>query len=336
MISIFRRLKMLLAACMICLCASDAALAVCNINGAGMTMAPGTANAGTFTFPTAPVAQPIAVTITGNYTTDGGGGTCTLALSFQRASFPPATMAIAGGGGATLPYTITQAAGGGNTLLFAGGTVSLANVVQSSFASAGPNRTAVAFTVNLTIWVRMLPGSPQAAGAYLDTLTAFVFNIASGQSVFSRAFTVTGTVAKVCTIGGLAQGPTDTATIPVSPAGNVGTGVINRTYTNVACNTPSNVQISSQNGAVRTTSVPPTGFTNQINYSSTATFSGATATLNTAANPAATGTESGTAISTSGGTPAGSLGVAITPQANAQRLLSGTYSDVMTITITPQ
>jgi len=314
------------------------ALAVCNINGAGMTLNPGTANAGTFTTPIAPVAQPVAVTITGTYSTNNTGGTCTLALSFQRGALP-ATMARTGGGAATLPYTITSAAGGGNTLLFAGANLTLAQVVTSAFASAGANITNRAFTVNLTIFIRMIPGSPQQAGAYTDNLTAFVFNLpngTSGSSVFSRAFTTTGTVAPVCSIGGIARPTADSATISVSSAGIVSTATINRSYANVACNTPSNVQIGSQNGAARNTTAAPPGFTNQINYASTATFSGATASLNTATNPAAAGAETGTAILTTGNTPAGSLAVAITPQANVQRLVAGTYSDVLTITITPQ
>ena len=104
----------------------------------------------------------------------------------------------------------------------------------------------------------------------------------------------------------------------------------------VACNTPSNVQITSQSGAVKNSGTPPSGFTNLINYAASATFSGATATLNTASTSTAIGPESGTAVSTTGATPSGTMTVSITPQANALRLLSGAYSDVMTITITPQ
>jgi hypothetical protein len=225
-------------ACMVL--TSTNAAAVCNINGAGMTMNPGTASTGTYTAPTAPTVQAIPITITGTYTTNSTAGTCTLALSFQRVTYPPATMANTGGGGGTLPYTITSAAGGGNTLLFTGTTVSLANVVQYSFASAGANLTNRAFTANLTIFVLMQPNSPQAAGGYSDNLTAWVFNLASGSSVFSRGFTVTGTVNKVCTIGGVARPAADSATIPVSAAGAVNTSVISRSYASVACNTPSN------------------------------------------------------------------------------------------------
>lgn len=316
---------------------SIAAQATCNINGAGMSMTPGTANAGTFTPPATPPSVSVAVTITGTYSTDAAGGTCTLALSFQRASYPPATMANSGGGGATLPYTISSGTGStGNILLFTGTSVSFANVLQYSFASAGINRTNVAFTANLTIFVNMQPGSPQAAGTYNDSLTAWIFNLASGSSVYSRAFTVSATVNKSCTIGGVAKGPNDSATIPISAAGAVNTATINRSYTSIVCNTPANVQASSQNGAVRSTATAPSGFTNQINYAATATFSGASATLNTATNPAAGGTESGAVASTTGATPTGTLAVAISPQANVQRLVAGTYADVLTITIVPQ
>jgi hypothetical protein len=296
---------------------------------------PGTASTGVFTPPTAPTAQAISITITGTYTTTAPAGTCQLALSFQRSSYPPATMANTGGGGATLPYVLRTAPGGGNVLLFSGSSVSLANVLVYSFAPSGPNQTRP-FTANLTIYALMQPNTPQAAGSYLDNLTAWVFNIASGFSVFSRAFTVTGLVNKVCTIGGVATPAVDTANIPVSTAGAVNTAPINRSYASVQCNTPSNVQITSLNGGVRNAGAPPSGFTNIINYSSSATFSGATATLNTASLPTAVGPEAGTAVSTTGATPSGTMTVTITPQANAQPLLSGNYNDIMRITITPQ
>ncbi len=107
-------------------------------------------------------------------------------------------------------------------------------------------------------------------------------------------------------------------------------------YASVQCNTSSNVQITSLNGGVRNAGAPPSGFTNMSNYSSTATFSGAAATLNTATLPTAVGPESGVAVSTTGATPSGTMTVTITPQANVQRLLSGNYTDIMRIEITPQ
>ncbi len=314
--------------------ACGTAHAVCNITSTGMSMSPGTANTGTYTFPNAPGPQVISVTITGRYSVSGGG-TCSLALSFQRSSYPPATMASTSGGGATLPYTIQSAAGGGNTLLFTGSSVSSANVLQYSFAPAVNNGNRQ-FTANLTVYASMLPNSPQVAGSYSDTLTAWVFNLASGSSVFSRAFTVTGTVSKVCTIGGVANPAADTATIPVSAAGAVNAAVISRTYANVACNTPSSLQLTSQSGGVRTAASPPSGFTNVIDYTSSATFSGATASLDTSVYPLAAGPEAGAPATITGTAPSGTLSLTISPHANTSRLMSGTYTDTLTITVMPQ
>ena len=335
--TLFARLMTL----MVLLCAmAKPASAVCNISATNLSFSPATANAGTYVPPNTPTSLAVAVTVGGQYSSDNQGGPCRIALSFNRVTYPPATMLIQGGGTATLPYTITSANGGGNTLLFTGTGTTIANVLIVTVATTAGTTTNVNFSSTFNVWFRMLPNTPQQAGSYLDVLSAWVFNVNAagngGNLLRQFAFTVTGTVARVCTIGGLAQGPTGSATIPVSAAGAVNTGVINRTFSNVACNAPSNVQVSSQNGAVRTATAPPTGFTNQINYSSTASFGGATANLNTATNPTATGQESGTAVSTTGSTPSGSLTVAITPQANAQRLLAGSYGDVLRVTITPQ
>ena len=321
------------------LAASGAALARCTINAAGLTITPLTGSTGTYTYPTAPTAQARTLTVSGTYNTNGSAGTCTVAISFNRASLP-ATMAISGGGGSTLPYTITSAAGGGNTLLYTGaGVPAAANRLAVSFASAGPNLTNRAFTTTLTAYALAQPGSPQAAGSYSDSLVLHVFNVRTGgtaTNLINPGFTLSGTVAKVCTIGGVATPAADSATIPITTAGAVNTAAINRSYASAACNTPSNLQLTSQSGAVKNTGAAPTGFTNLINYSASATFSGAGATLNTATIATATGAEAGTAVSTSGVTPSGTLSVTITPQANAKPLITGTYTDTLRITITPQ
>lgn len=325
-----------LASLICCVAASTDGWALCTINAANITVTPLTASTGSYTAPTAPSSQNVTITVAGTYNSTANNNTCTVGITFQRASYPPATMLVVGGGTATLPYTISTATGGGgSTLLFTGGSVSVANIAQTSFAGAN-NQTNRSFSVNFNIFFLMQPGTPQAAGSYSDSLTAWIIDIANLVAVTSRPFTVTGTVNKVCSIGGVARPAADSATIPVSVAGAVNTAVISRSYASVACNTPSNVQITSQNGAVRNSGTPPSGFTNLINYSSSATFSGATATLNTATTATATGAEAGAAVSTTGATPSGTMSVTITPQANALPLLAGSYSDVMTITITPQ
>lgn len=286
--------------------------------------------------PTPPTAQPVNLTITGTFISVAGG-TCTVAISFNRASLP-ASMAISGGGGATLPYTITSAAGGGNTLLYTGaGTPASANLLTFAF-TASPLGANQPFTANLTAYFLAQPGVLQVAGSYSDSLTVHIFDVsitAVATDLANRAFTVTGAVAGVCTIGGVAHPAADAATIPISAAGAVDTSPIARSYSNAACNTPSDLQLTSQNGAV-TTPASAAGFSNLINYSASASFSGANATLNTALIPTASGSESGTAVTTSGTTPTGSLSVTVTPQANSLPLISGTYLDTLRITITPQ
>ncbi len=313
---------------------AGAARATCNINSAGISVSPLSANTGTYTAPTTPPTVTVTFTISGTYTSNATPGTCDAAIFWQRATMPP-TMANTGGGGSTLPYTIQSAAG---TLIFLSSATTV-NVAEYRFTGAA-SVTNRAFSGTVTADFIMQPAVTQAGGSYSDSITLAILNVNiaanSGTVIASRGFTVTGTVAKSCTIGGVSNPTADTATIPVSAAGAVNTAVINKSYANVSCNTPSNVQLTSQNGAVKSSGAAGNGFTNMIDYAASATFSGATATLNTATNPAATGSETGAAVSTTGTQPAGTMSVAITPQANASKLLGGTYSDTLTITITPQ
>jgi hypothetical protein len=312
------------------------AYAVCAINALGLSVTPSSASTGTYTFPTAPTAQTISITVSGTYFSLLGG-TCTGSISFHRASLP-ASMAITGGGSATLPYTIQTAPTGGNTLLYTGGgTPGASNRLTFAFTATvlGAN---TAFTQNLTAYALAIPGTLQQAGSYSDSLTLDVFNeTVPGipTKLIGPAFTMNGTVAKVCTIGGVATPAADTATIPVS-SGVVNTAPINKSYANAACNTPSNLQLTSLNGAVKTSASVVSGYTNLIDYAAAATFSGANASLNTSTIATATGPESGTSSPTTGTTPSDTLLVTITPQTNALKLLAGTYQDTLRITITPQ
>ena len=319
---------------------SSAAHARCVINAAGLIITPVTASTGTYTPPTAPTAQSVTFALSGTYnSTTAANPICTVAISFNRAS-SPVTMARSGGG-ATLPYTIQSTAGGGNTLIYIGGaTPALTNLLTFSFNQAGLFLTNQPFNVSLTAFFLAQPGSPQLAGSYSDALALHIFNVRQGNNALtdlaSRAFTVTGTVAKSCTIAGVATPAADTASIPVSSAGVVNTAPISRSYVSVACNALSNLQVTSQSGAVKRTASAPGGFTNLINYTALASFSGASSTVNTATVAAATAAEAGTVGTTSTSTPSGTLAVTITPQTSVQRLVQGSYTDTLRVTITPQ
>jgi hypothetical protein len=321
-------------------CATTPASALCTIN-TNFTVTTLTFNTGTYTPPTAPSPQLLAMSVSGTYNSNGSSAQplCTVAMSFNRAS-APVTMARTGGG-ATMPYTIQSAPGAGNTLIFTGGgNPTSTQYVSASFNQAGTNLTNVNFTVVLNIYFLVSPNSPQRQGNYTDSLDLRFYNVAQASGTVTQVdagtFTVTGTVARACTIGGVATPGADTATIPVSTAGVVNTAVISRSYLTVVCNSLTNVQATSQSGAVKNAGTAPSGFTNLINYSAAATFGGATSNVNTSTIATATGAEAGTIATTASTTPSGTLAVTITPQTSVLGLVSGAYSDTLRITLTPQ
>lgn len=317
---------------------AEAAQASCTINAAGLTVTPTTANTGTHTPPTAPGSVAVTFTVAGTYNTTLTAGTCRVAISVYRATLP-ASMARSGGG-ATLTYVVTDTTGGaGNSILITGATVPTATQrVQVSFTAAGPSLINRAFSTTLTAYFMMQPTSPQRAGSYSDSVTLRVYNVNNAGTAalrLSQAFTVTGTVNLACTIGGTATPASDTATIPIIGTGTVDTTVIPKTYASIECNSTTNVLATSLSGGVKNATSAPSGFTNIIDYSVTATFSAASSTLNTATIPTATGAEAGTTGTTASATPTGSMTVSITPQAAASTLVGGTYTDTLRLTLTP-
>ena len=330
-----RRVAAAVAVLMSLACASWAhAACLPQASGSSVSVSPSPINTGTYTSPTAPSAVTLSLTVVMAYTTTGGGGTCSIYISFRRSTLP-ATMAQLAGGSATLPYEITTAAGSGNSLLYSTAPPpTTARDGGSVTVGAGTGVRTITFTG--ADFARMLPALAQAGGNYSDSITVDLYNASGNVLLVSQPLTVTATVTKTCTISGVAAPTPDNVTIPITATGAVNTANIDRNYT-TACNYPANVQLSSSNGGVRNAAAAPSGFARIINYNSTATFSGASATLNTATVAGATGTETGTASATSGsGTPSGSMLVRITPQANTQPLIAGSYSDTLRVTITPQ
>ena len=86
--------------------------------------------------------------------------------------------------------------------------------------------------------------------------------------------------------------------------------------------------------ASKTRPPPPAGFTNIIDYGATATWNGGSATINTAVPPTADTAELGTAVPVAAAS--GNLTVTITPLPNALPLVTGTYTDTLRVTLTPQ
>jgi hypothetical protein len=333
----FRKLLFVVSLAAACAGRTEQAQAVCAILSASVS--PLSLSTGTYSPPNAPSSQSLTITVNGTYLAALGdlAGGCAIAVAFNRPSLP-ASMALTSGGSASMPYALQSASSGGNSLLYTGsGLPAQSNSLLLNFPAS--TLSVASFSVSGTVWALAQPIDPQQAGSYLDGLTVRVFSstlagILQGQ-VSSQTFTVTGQVAKSCTIGGLFHPTADTATIPVTAAGQVVTAAINKSYANALCNTPSTLQLTSQNGGVTTASAV-TGLQNFIDYSASASFAGASASLNTADNPGTGSQESGAPASTSGNLPSGTMSVSIVPQLNNKRLVAGAYADTLTITISPQ
>lgn len=302
--------------------ASSAAHAVCTISN--ISFSPTSANAGTYTIPTAPTAQGISIVI--SFTT-AGNGNCQFGVAFRRASLP-AVMTRVGGG--TLPYTIRTQATGGTTLLFTGANPAsnfFPILVNTGDTSSGPH----------SVFFLEQPIGPVPSGNYTDSnLILEIYNRngsnLTGPALRSVPFTVNGTVASGCSISNpinvsqvISVGPTGLTTGMATGPPNVG----------VSCTGPSNVALISQNGAVtlggvlETTLTAVPSFRNKIEYGASTNGGAGAVSLNTATANSASGVFNTAAI-TSGTT------VTIAPQASAVPLEAGTYSDTLILRITPQ
>lgn len=285
-----------------------------------------TATLGTYSA-TSPPSQTLNLTIV--MRKNNGVGFCTGSMAFL-ASVIPAEMT--GPGVPVLQYQVNNTSSA--SLLYTGTPGTRVTFTGFSFGARS-------ITFNVSVVVPAVAGQTGLQfGSYSDTsVLPRIFNGTVSITALPGAaptLSVTADVAKSCTIDGVATPAADSATIPILSDGSVNTSAIPKSYTNGECTAPANLLLTSQTGAVLTGATAPSGFTNKINYSVSATFSGASASLNTASNPAASGPESGTAAGTSGAIPSGTLAVTITPQSSASPLVSGSYSDTLRITITPQ
>jgi hypothetical protein len=150
-----------------------------------------------------------------------------------------------------------------------------------------------------------------------------------------QVINLSGTVSSFCTINGSATPADITPSFPTVTDGNVPNGVsTDISIGQVVCNTASLVKLTSLNGAAITSPfvAAPSGFQNYVNYTASVS-SPAPVTLN--AN-----STSGTAATlfqqnTSGGASVGNVDVTLTAVGTSAPLVAGTYSDVLTISITP-
>ena len=165
---------------------------------------------------------------------------------------------------------------------------------------------------------------------------------ALAQSAASGTVAVTATVQATCLINSLTNaGSLGTADFTVSPSATSTILIGAKTVTgNTAnCNVPTHITLSSANGASVTggTITSAATFQNYFDYTAAVTFDTASVTLSTLSNPSTGAAESITSsgvTAVTSGAFAGNLGVTITSLTPAKKLISGSYSDTLTITLT--
>ncbi len=283
-------------------------------------------SAGTYTPPTTP--SPTNPTITLRIVTTGNSN-CPLAVAFKRTTLPAS---LAGPSGATMPYTFTN---GTSTVLFT-------SPPPATFFSISVPGGA---TTSVTLTGATLQENPSGlinAGSYSDSLTLQIFNrsgsSATGSALTSIAFTVTGTVNSACSIRSTYSGAVTAINqgLTTTSTGNVNTSAIPVSIGTIACNKGGNIQLSSQKGALLGPAAA-TNFQNYINYSAITTgFPTAQASVNANVMTGTATVTTGTLVTTNSSAFSVNGGVAITPTANTKPLRAGSYSDVLTLTLTPQ
>jgi hypothetical protein len=268
------------------------------------------------------VLLPVAVTINNN--TDRR---CDLALSFTRTIGLPAIMQ---NGASSLQYTIESP--GGATLLQTTGYVFRVSPVAANRVDLIdiPRFTSTSTTVNVIVPA----GQIVAAGAYLDSSVTIGIYALDNQGrpreiLHELAFPVAATVVSACQLG-----PPSPATLDFSGAINRGQPsgtVLTSTFSGVACTAPSRLRLQGI-AMQRTPAVAPiAGFDSFIDWQAQAVFGNASVVLSTAAASSATSTQQNVA---SGAVSGQSIPVDI-HLVPGNRLRSGSYTGVATVTIDP-
>ncbi len=156
----------------------------------------------------------------------------------------------------------------------------------------------------------------------------------ASQSVFIRA-----TVPKFCTVGGTIKSVDFVVTIHVGATGTIDSSIQSFTTPSVICNTTADLTATSKYGGARRNRKPSDAVgleADIVDYIGSATFGGATTTINTAAKSSAAGPEPGSpgfvAVAS-----VGNLFVTVSPLHSAVFVAPGvTYTDVLRITLHPR
>jgi hypothetical protein len=159
---------------------------------------------------------------------------------------------------------------------------------------------------------------------------------AQAQGVATQSVNLTATVGGYCTIDGSATGSARIATVNVANGvvtpGNV---TIQGGNGNVICTSNAKIQLTSTSGGLTNSVSALDPFVNKIHYTATASYNGATESINTSTATAGTPT---TGQTTTAGPQTGSplqLTVNVTATPTGKYLANGTFSDTLVVTLSP-
>ncbi len=152
----------------------------------------------------------------------------------------------------------------------------------------------------------------------------------------SKNVDITANVGRYCNITAGGTGNLS-AEVTFTDDGTVDTNYINLAGTSVTCNSPYNMQVTSQNGGLKRPGEIPGGFSNVIDYTGIASFGGLESFVDTSVNEGANNAEYNPPVANDTAA-AGPLGISIRPQlaSTTAPLVAGAYSDTLQVTIAPQ
>jgi hypothetical protein len=158
------------------------------------------------------------------------------------------------------------------------------------------------------------------------------------QGVATQNVNLTANVGGYCTVDGTATGTLRDAVVPTSNGKVTGGNLtLSGASGKVICTTNAKIQLTTASGGLTNGSPPgDTNFTNKVHYTATASYNGTSDTLTTtdATTPGTTTTGS----TTGGGAQTNQdlvLAVTVAPTPAGKFLVRGTYSDTLTVTLTP-
>ena len=269
-------------------------------------------------------------TITYNFTLaflatlSGTGGTCDIGVAIKGTASSPV---MSDGSGHTLAYT---------TYSYYSTPPSTARAT-GSFANPNTGSLSLIWSTSLTITAGQTAGGGTPNGTYTDTTVSLIlFRTSTSNTVVgTMPLTFQATVAypSQCTIGGSSNGGTQT--LDFSSGSTISTSPKIANFATVTCNNSATLTLTSSQGAAKSAAVATASHTNFFDYVASTTINGGTVTLNTAAVPAACGPETATGSIVATTTTAAPLAISVQPTLPVKPLAAGSYSDVLTLTITP-